>query len=348
MTRHSYAGGANAIALTAPIDAVSNTGPCTAIANWPDFTVGPFIVTINRGQPNEEKCLVAEYATNLLTFAQRGYDGTTAVAHSAGEPIEHTIGAWDVDTANQHDNAQTGVHGLPASDHVVGTATTQTLTGKTMSGSDNSFSNIPQSAVTNLPTDLAAKATTAALTAETNARTQADLALDGRITSEADTRAAWDSGHLAAGDPHPQYLTQGEGDARYDAIGAATSGDAAHVAAADPHPVYMTNAEEASLNRVTGSAPGVKIASGQVTIPVAAGIAAGGGSAQVAITFPVGLFTAPPNVVISQNSAPNGSQQMVPRTIGATAAAANALAYNCGAAATIAHTITAAWVAVGV
>ncbi|HYD48191.1 MAG TPA: hypothetical protein VEB21_07585, partial [Terriglobales bacterium] len=46
----------------------------------------------------------------------------------------------------------------PPSGTVLGTTDTQTVTGKTMSGASNTFSNIPQSAVTSLTTDLAAKA----------------------------------------------------------------------------------------------------------------------------------------------------------------------------------------------
>jgi hypothetical protein len=59
--------------------------------------------------------------------------------------------------------------------------------------------------------------------------------------------------HEAAGDPHPQYLTTAEadalfltpaeGNAAYDALGAATAAVAAHEAAGNPHPVYLTQAE---------------------------------------------------------------------------------------------------------
>jgi hypothetical protein len=63
--------------------------------------------------------------------------------------------------------------------------------------------------------------------------------------------------HESAGDPHPQYLTAAEGDAlfltpaegnaAYDALGAATAAVAAHEAAGNPHPVYLTQAEADAL-----------------------------------------------------------------------------------------------------
>lgn len=59
--------------------------------------------------------------------------------------------------------------------------------------------------------------------------------------------------HEAAEDPHPQYLTETEADAKYAAIGSGgTGGDpagtaaallSAHEAAADPHPQYLTQSE---------------------------------------------------------------------------------------------------------
>ena len=59
--------------------------------------------------------------------------------------------------------------------------------------------------------------------------------------------------HEVAADPHPQYLTETEADAKYATIGSGgTGGDpagtaasllAAHEAAADPHPQYLTQSE---------------------------------------------------------------------------------------------------------
>jgi hypothetical protein len=46
-----------------------------------------------------------------------------------------------------------------------------------------------------------------------------------------------------ADDDHPQYLTEGRGDARYDAQGTAQGLVDAHEAAPDPHPDYLTSGE---------------------------------------------------------------------------------------------------------
>lgn len=149
--KRSYSGGANASSLlsgTTEITTVLNVAP---LVNWPDYTQGPFIITVGRGGVNEEKMLCTEYTASTILVSQRGYDGTSPAAHSAGETVEHTIAAVDASEPNQHLNTGTGVHGLGGTDDVVGTEKTQTLTGKTMSGADNDFSNIPQSAVVGLP-----------------------------------------------------------------------------------------------------------------------------------------------------------------------------------------------------
>ena len=69
--------------------------------------------------------------------------------------------------------------------------------------------------------------------------------------------------HEAAADPHPQYLTETEADAKYATIGSGgTGGDpagtaaallAAHESAADPHPQYLTQSEGDALYQPIGS-----------------------------------------------------------------------------------------------
>lgn len=64
--------------------------------------------------------------------------------------------------------------------------------------------------------------------------------LDGK--ESAGTSAASMSAHIAASDPHPQYLTPAEGNTAYDAVGAASTAVSAHIAASDPHTQYHTDA----------------------------------------------------------------------------------------------------------
>jgi hypothetical protein len=80
-----------------------------------------------------------------LTIA-RGVGGTTGQAHDAGETIRHGIYAQDFEDGSAHYAASTAVHGVAGS--VVGTTDTQTLTNKTISGSSNTFSAVPVSALT--------------------------------------------------------------------------------------------------------------------------------------------------------------------------------------------------------
>jgi len=72
--------------------------------------------------------------------------------------------------------------------------------------------------------------------------------------------------HEAAADPHPQYLTENEADAKYALIGSGGAGGdpagtaaallAAHEAAADPHPQYLTQSEGDALYQPIGSGGG--------------------------------------------------------------------------------------------
>lgn len=150
--RRSYAGGAKLTKLASPMTEVSTFATTTPIVGWPDYTVGPFAVVIDRGGPHEEKVLCTEWNASSFQISQRGYDGTAPQAHSATETCEHVITSLDASEPNFHLTSDAGVHGLGALEDVVGETKVQTLTGKTMDGTANTFTNIPQSAVVGLPT----------------------------------------------------------------------------------------------------------------------------------------------------------------------------------------------------
>lgn len=130
MSARSYSGGAAATTLSSGITNASTTITVADASTWP--ATGAFSIVIERGLAGEEKMLIASRSGNTLTVTTRGYDGTTAAAHSAGVTLEHVGTATDFQEANDHINASAAVHGLAGT--VVGTTDTQTLTNKTLSG----------------------------------------------------------------------------------------------------------------------------------------------------------------------------------------------------------------------
>jgi hypothetical protein len=76
-----------------------------------------------------------------------------------------------------------------------------------------------------------------------------DTAIDGKEAAGAATAAV--AAHVAAADPHPAYLTQGEGDARYAPIG--TGGLAAYT-----H-TQSTPATTWTINHNLGYRPSVEL-----------------------------------------------------------------------------------------
>lgn len=108
--RRKYAGGAAATSITSVLGS-SGTSSFTIAANtgWP-YGADPFFVVVEPGTANEEKMLVVRAGssdTTLTVFstpsvdANRGLDGTTAVAHSSGAAIYPVFTAQDADEANE-------------------------------------------------------------------------------------------------------------------------------------------------------------------------------------------------------------------------------------------------------
>lgn len=193
MARRGYAGGANKPTLTSPALAGDTLLHNTAPTGWPTSGVAPIAVAIDRGLATEEKMLVTAYTSSTMTVT-RAYDGTTAQAHASSAPVELIGSSIDFDESNAHVNATSDVHGVTG--RIVGRTSTDTLTGKTMDGTQNTFTNIPLTAVPDASTGITANA--AAIAAETTARGAADTTLQGNITTEAGTRATADATNATA------------------------------------------------------------------------------------------------------------------------------------------------------
>lgn len=129
---------------------------------------------------------ITEGSTNLWYTNARADARITAA-------IGSTVQAYDADlTAFAGKTA-------PAGD-VVGTTDSQTLSGKTISGSSNTLSNIPQSAVTSLTTDLAAKESTANKNAA-----------NGYLGADASGKLAISSISTSSGTPGSSTYLRGDG-----------------------------------------------------------------------------------------------------------------------------------------
>ena len=97
----------------------------------------PFVITIDRGNPSEEKILISGRTTNSLAVQERGYDGSVATSHAEQAIVEHTMDAFSLTRFMEHvgDPGQTDVHNIDQieglqdkvddlDDHVDGASTT--------------------------------------------------------------------------------------------------------------------------------------------------------------------------------------------------------------------------------
>lgn len=104
--RKSFVGGAPATTVVGSLTDAATSFDVDDATGWP-APGDPFVAVIDRGLATEEKILVGARTTDTLSSITRGYDDTTAQAHSAGAAIEHVLDASTIDQANRLANIMT-------------------------------------------------------------------------------------------------------------------------------------------------------------------------------------------------------------------------------------------------
>lgn len=100
MERREFSGAVEETSLTAGI---SDSDTSITVADGSSYPTGDsnnFVIVINKGFSSEEKVLCSDRSGNTITAVQRGYDGTSASAHTSGEKIDHVLDAIAVQSMN--------------------------------------------------------------------------------------------------------------------------------------------------------------------------------------------------------------------------------------------------------
>lgn len=119
----------------------------------------PYTLVLDVDQPTMEVVTVTDLIAGVYQIT-RGEDGTAAVAHQAGAVVAHELVARDLSGPQAHMAATSGVHGVTGA--LVGTASTQTLTNKTIDAAANTISGLGDANIGSLSaTKLAGQVTNA-------------------------------------------------------------------------------------------------------------------------------------------------------------------------------------------
>src|SRR5690606_15475244 len=132
MVNRNYSSVATETSLSAGVTGSATILQVGSVSGYPD---APFTLALDPDTLYEELVTVTAMASTTLTVT-RGSDGTSGLSHEAGAVVRHMASARDFREPQQHIAATTGVHGIGAPSAVVGTATTQTLSNKTLDPSN--------------------------------------------------------------------------------------------------------------------------------------------------------------------------------------------------------------------
>lgn len=113
-----YLGSAVATTLATTITNVSTSIVLTDGSTYPTGASAPFVIVLDPGTATEEKVLCTSRSVNTITVLQRGYDGTSAQAHTAVTcAIQHVLDAHTVQHANRVVSGKTEAGASTTSGH---------------------------------------------------------------------------------------------------------------------------------------------------------------------------------------------------------------------------------------
>lgn len=102
LARMEHTGNAPPTTLASGIGAGDASLTLGSGTGYPTGAVGKFILVIDPGLAAEEKILCSARSGTAVTISNRGYDNTSAAAHSNGAVIQHSFGAIEADDDNDH------------------------------------------------------------------------------------------------------------------------------------------------------------------------------------------------------------------------------------------------------
>jgi hypothetical protein len=163
----------------------------------------PFTIVIDSGQDNEEICEVTavDLATIELT-ATRGIESSVPSVHLTGAAVRHMATARDfaelfagIEAADLaaalHNIATTNVHGIADASLLVTRDGIDTLTGKVISGEDNTLTDIPDAAIVELDGSKVAGQVDSAVDADSVGGVKVYAGADAPSHSGANYSAIW-------------------------------------------------------------------------------------------------------------------------------------------------------------
>jgi hypothetical protein len=155
MTTRKYSSRSQQTTLTSAVNATATTivvGSGSALIPGGLTAGNTFTIVIDPDTAQEEIVDVTGISTNTLTIVRGVENNGTGQIHSAGAAVRHMVTGRDLREANLHIEASaayndgTGthaMHGIASGEgDVVGTTKTQTLTNKTISAADNTFTGV--------------------------------------------------------------------------------------------------------------------------------------------------------------------------------------------------------------